>query len=504
MRRYFLLILLLTSYSYSQELCLECSQNIGSSFMYAAPSVSDGNSLLSSAVGMISSEISIGADGSKLISGYMPVCVLPIVTSESDIRNCSDEQFELYAGSYLSNEIIWTFEDVETITEFPYKRTEAPFNFSKSNVNAKKQSYTVQVRAKKGKIQSEENTLTVTVFPKPIIEVKGDTNSYCRGAIINFSALDKTNPDNIEGNFNWSYDFGSGRSTFRGKDLSINTPAMESEISVDLIVNNEYTDSISCAVDTINFTLKSINPESNTDIVLSEVGRINPSEYENKTLKILVKLNGLVDYNSGLAACPPSTFSADLVINNKHFLPLVNNIPEIILLQGTPTINETTIKFRSLGIKNIGQNELFEIEGYPLLGESLTSSIYVSNIILEDNSISDSTYKVNGSNVNLEFITCNKGEGSRLLFTKAASPIIYPNPNNGSVVNVNFNIEDSLSIKSIKIKDFYGNTLFVLQNIEINEKTSTLNLSEELSIGIYMVEINTDDRVYNLMLNVVR
>ncbi|MDZ4716076.1 MAG: T9SS type A sorting domain-containing protein [Cytophagales bacterium] len=73
--------------------------------------------------------------------------------------------------------------------------------------------------------------------------------------------------------------------------------------------------------------------------------------------------------------------------------------------------------------------------------------------------------------------------------------VVYPNPSNGSEINVNFSQEDLGKNAFIKLHDLSGKELLQLTTEKLDSTQLKINLINDLSPGIYFVSIIVDQRV---------
>jgi hypothetical protein len=495
-----LIILLFQIKIVSQEICEECSQNLGSGFRIEKLDNTKNEQLISSAVGNIASESISALDGSKLISGFMPVCVLPMINPSSIIDTCSEYQVDLVSNSYLTDYITWLENGLTTNTQFYYKTLELPYVFNKINNTNSPDLNTLTVYSKKGEIYSETSEININIYPVPIVKINGNITNFCIGSTIVLSAFDEKDSNSIESNFIWTYNLGLGNFISTGKTISIPTNINTNVVNITLELKNDFTNIVSCASSNSNFVLSAIAPIAKSNLVVENVGKINPSEFENQTLQIKLGILDSLDYNNAINLCPPDEFSAEIIYYQKHFNPILNN-SNMNLVKDYPINNYNTIYINKLLIKDLSKGELFDLEGYPLLGDLLSSNVIIRNIKLHSSAINDNTYNVIQTTKPLEFEVCEIG-GERLIY-KNISANIYPNPNYDSKTNIQINMKDSSDEFLMKIINGFGEILYQ-KAIIFNNGYNSLNLPENMISGQYIVILTNKEQILHLPLTILR
>lgn len=500
--------------SFAQDvLCLPCSQNLGTGFTIEEVNPSKGIQLVSSAVGIIASAKQTAPDGSALISGYMPVCVVPMVVAGNRIDTCHGNTIDLYAQSYLYEEIVWESPDGTKTIRTPQGGlgVEQPLSVTLKNKTPNPLTTTMKVSSKKGGIYSDTNgSVTYTVYPKPVLNFKQKSDYFCRESYIRIIALDSIFPDSGLLSWTWTANGESGKignGNAQGKELSLIPIAGMTSLEVSLNIQNKYTSIVSCAVLNTTFILKSINPEANTQISHDGATQINPADFETKKLKFSLRSEDKTDFIRALEACPPESVEADFIYDTDLFIPI--NTDNWTIIPNTST-GKSTLKYK--GTPKVSKTEplLFELEGYPTLGSKTKARYEVSNIQFSASTISSGSYRINNPDIiELDYSICRENANDRFLYkSQTESIMIYPNPSNGNHITLSFiegNKSDlSNAVVNVDIYSTMGIKVFSQIFFVNQDNIIELPLPSFLLNGLYRVTVRANDKEMDALLTLLK
>lgn len=475
----FLLNIAIT-FSQSYRLCDECSNNLGSGFYFVTPDPLKGVQLVASSIGIISSAPVEASDGKKLISGYMPVCVVPMLGLGSpDTSICSNAGSELSSNAYLIDNIFWGADNLNYFKQGIYNE-----KIKINQIVDKKTEYNIKVSAEKGGIKSLEDEIKLTIYPtiKPKASNNfkiNDTNIVCRNTSFAINIKDEYYNE-VELDFLWD----------NGENTSIvNLEINESIITKQLNIKNKGNNSL-CDT-TIFFHFKPIKPSSNLAIESKDnISELNPSLYEQTSDPFYFNIkfsNYNNDFEQALSSCQPKKLEAWVEFPRKLFVPQGSNF---VLDSKTP--DKIKLKY-SENLSNLKPSDIIlKLQGIPILIDETYGQIVIDSLKLYYDGNSQ-VYSINPASKDIFIKICELDGKKRILKNYLQTPggiikNLFPNPvQKDLTITIDKNQIQGSSI-DLRIYDFYGNIIYNQQyDKDINDGNINIELPYNISSGNYQI-----------------
>lgn len=479
-------VLLLPASITAQQLCKECSSSLGSGFMFTPPANGSGDQIVASAIGFYSAPQNVADDGSVLITGYMPVCVMPIVGLGKDISICSDSTLIVRSNAFLAFTKWEATPDDFNITPSDSLTDSIVV---KQNVGEIKR-IRFKVYASKGGIHSSETQSTVSVYPKikPVLSndvMISDTTRVCNNKDFIVDISDSYyDIDSLD--FLWDDGETSPQRTFRLTNSPVNR-----KLSISIKGQANLCDTV------LNMIFAPIAPRASTSIQPKDgISVLNPADYENldNPFYFDVKLSDINQgFDQAFRLCPPSKVKAEISIPRKLFFPTGSGYTKI-----SETESTATLQYEHAISDAKADNVLFKIEGIPILIDDTLGTLSISRLLLIDEDGDSTVYDiVAGSTIDLKLKTCDIDGVARLLnnYLLKYVGIIYPNPAQSAITlqlnNTNSYTEEEGS-KHLFLKLYTSTGIQVFTHeyaYETMPERLTIPLPESLASGTYSLVI---------------
>lgn len=453
------------------QLCTSCSQVIGGGFQDTALTANR----LVSIVGMSAAgDTTVG--NLRLISGYMPVCVMPFVTLRSNSGRdtlCADGSKQVQAQSYLRESLAWTKAGSSFVVP-----KDSIADISDTTLSPSGKQITFTVLAKKGKYQSVEQSYTVTISPPVVPQINLGTNTgnstseswsipFCAGDIISFKVTDG---------------IGTAKTTVQTTASSSQIISAGNQFTLPKLNNDTetcsfaITNSFGC---TKNLSVTMTKRKPSVQLALPTLPTVNPANREASHISIPITFTDLDDF----ANCPPDSISVSVTYRKTLFLP-------DDMTSTTDSGNDRTTT------KKIAWNNqvkvLDSITGTVLLGDVTSTPLTFKTALVTSASQTARIYSVSLSSGLLTIIPCGNGTNNpRLLIAKNGLGIqqIYPQPASDFLTIVSQS--ENRQTEKIQITNELGITI-AEKSVEFTEGMNQIliELPQNVPNGLYALRIS--------------
>lgn len=469
------------------KLCEECSRSSLGGFEYYQ---SSGGYSLGSAVGGLSAAPLNSSDGQYiLVSGYMPICVLPIASIGKGDTVCSDEQAEFTASGYLTESAKW-YVNNSLIQNQSYSYIPTIQNTKDANGY----SEAVKVELTKGKYIVESETAYYrenpsidlkVVFPKKI----------CKNNTVEISFEDRIL--NSFESINWDNTTG------------ITFPDQQDKSKAFLILDSgsqtysiTFINKFGCDT-TISVDVESIAPSAK--IRVNSLQNLRPADVKKTEPKeIPIVFDSAGNFNFG---CAPDSAIITLSVRSSMFLPNENSTKSKITYDksaGYTDQREIRIEAKVPSSVQAG-TELAILEGWVLLGDVVETPIEIKSIDWKGANISDNTVNTSPIGGIISIDCCGDNTAIRLINKSGNASIIKvsPMPSEGNEIRIEV-LSESEEVQTMDLMIFnsIGENLGALYSGNISNGLNYIKatLPEGILSGIYYISIAGQGSTYPLII----